>query len=504
MTVTVQIPTERSVGKTAIVTYPFGFRIDQEADLEVYINDTLQINGSNYNVDSFGPSGGSVTFLTTVPNGSTITLRRITPNNQNTDYQAFDAFPAESHEAALDKLTLRGQEFDFERFTRSIDGSTWNATFSRIANVGDAQEDLDAVNQQTMVNYVLNNAPPGPQGPQGPTGDTGAVGPAGVLGPPGAASRWFSVTGTPDPALGVDGDFALNEVNGDYYEKIASIWVLQGNLKGPTGSGTDPNHSALVNLGNDDHPQYFNEIRGDARYARKGENSTVQGRWTFAPTSTVLPSLTVNNADTAQVSRLQVGSSSHVPRQALTLRNAQNHVWFLIETAADQYGIWDQDIGAWALLIDESDRKLYQFAFGPDPANQIWSANDFLPADFAAANHTHPSTQTAVVVPEIRGASTTLQVSDAGKKLDMSSTSNLTVSVPNNTQTDFTGVGSVVIAIRQGGAGSVTISPNAGVTIRSYPDRTNARTLAGRYADAALHYRPDIGINVWDLTGRFL
>ena len=504
MTVQVQIPTERFVGKTAVVTYSFTFRVDQEADLEVYINNTLQTSGSNYNVDSFGPSGGSVTFLTTVPNGSTVTLRRITPNNQNTDYQAFDAFPAESHEAALDKLTLRTQEFDVERFSKTIDGFTWNAEFSRIGNLGDAQDDLDAVNQQTMVNYVLNNAPPGPEGPQGPTGDTGAVGPAGVLGPPGAASRWFSVTGTPDPALGVDGDFALNEINGDYYEKIAGIWVIQGNLKGPTGSGTDPNHSALINLNNDDHPQYFNSARGDARYPQKaGQNETISGFWTFSPSNTN-PSVEFSNSNASATTTVQAGTATHSALQQFRALNQFQDISLRIEGFADRYGIWDGTLGTYAITWRPSTLELYAYTSSTNIGAKIWTARDFDPAGFAAASHTHPSTQTAVVVTEIRAASTTLQVSDAGKKLDMSSSSNLTVSVPNNTQEDFSGAGSIVIAIRQGGSGSVTISPNSGVTIRSYPDRTNARTLAGRYADAALQYRPDVGINVWDLTGRFI
>jgi len=95
----------------------------------------------------------------------------------------------------------------------------------------------------------------------------GFVGPAGVFGPPGSSTQWFTVTAIPDVSIGVDDDYAINSVNGDFFRKISGAWVLQGNLQGPIGGGGGTNnHSALVNLTSDDHAQYFNTFRGDARY----------------------------------------------------------------------------------------------------------------------------------------------------------------------------------------------------------------------------------------------
>lgn len=78
---------------------------------------------------------------------------------------------------------------------------------------------------------------PGPQGPAGPTGPSGPTGPTGPTGPQG----------------------------------------IQG-VQGPTGSqgpaGSSGNHSTLTNLAADDHTQYYNQTRGDARYALAAATTT--------------------------------------------------------------------------------------------------------------------------------------------------------------------------------------------------------------------------------------
>lgn len=95
--------------------------------------------------------------------------------------------------------------------------------------------------------------PTGPQGapgPQGPTGTTGLQGPQGVTGPQGPmgatgptgstgapGETWFSGSGAPLGATGVIGDWYLDSVSGDFYEKTgASTWTVRGNMKGPPGT----------------------------------------------------------------------------------------------------------------------------------------------------------------------------------------------------------------------------------------------------------------------------
>lgn len=67
---------------------------------------------TDYTVDGVGDPSTSVTFLAAPGNGVTITFLRRTAKTQETDYVPNDPFPAESHERALDKLTMQVQELD--------------------------------------------------------------------------------------------------------------------------------------------------------------------------------------------------------------------------------------------------------------------------------------------------------------------------------------------------------------------------------------------------------
>jgi hypothetical protein len=69
-------------------------------------------------------------------------------------------------------------------------------------------------------------------------GATGATGSTGIQGNPGTpGEKWFTGAGAPAGATGIVGDWYLDSVNGDYYEKTASAtWTLRGNLKGATGA----------------------------------------------------------------------------------------------------------------------------------------------------------------------------------------------------------------------------------------------------------------------------
>jgi microcystin-dependent protein len=51
----------------------------------------------------------------------------------------------------------------------------------------------------------------------------------------GGGSAWFAVNGEPSATLGDVGDFAINEANGDFYERTATGWQLRGSLRGPQG-----------------------------------------------------------------------------------------------------------------------------------------------------------------------------------------------------------------------------------------------------------------------------
>lgn len=98
--------------------YTFPFPVTSADSVVVTLPDSSVLSPAKYNVVLTGEppiySNGALTLLvpTDPPQGSTITISRVTSVTQNMDYTAYGPFPAESHEAALDKLTMIAQETD--------------------------------------------------------------------------------------------------------------------------------------------------------------------------------------------------------------------------------------------------------------------------------------------------------------------------------------------------------------------------------------------------------
>lgn len=93
--------------------FAYSSRIFAAADLAVYVDAALQALGSDYTVsgaDTVG--GGTVTFAAAPAAGASVVLVRQVAPTQETDYQPVDPFPAESHERALDKLTVLVQQLE--------------------------------------------------------------------------------------------------------------------------------------------------------------------------------------------------------------------------------------------------------------------------------------------------------------------------------------------------------------------------------------------------------
>jgi|JI10StandDraft_1071094.scaffolds.fasta_scaffold02236_9 hypothetical protein len=146
-----------ATGAQTVFAIPFPFLSDSTL-VHVYDNTDGLSAATEYTqgVD-FTISGTNVTFGVAPAADTVILVRRITPLTQATDYpEGGGAFPATSHENALDKLTLICQELrdkltlgdlDLERFMQlSADGEYWEGSSNRIGNVGSAEEGTDAVN----------------------------------------------------------------------------------------------------------------------------------------------------------------------------------------------------------------------------------------------------------------------------------------------------------------------------------------------------------------------
>jgi hypothetical protein len=101
-------------------TGPFviGFRFLENAHLLVVKTDSsgteaTLILTTDYTVTGAGAeSGGVLTLIVALSVGYTLTIQRDVPVTQLADYTQSDSFPAQSHEDALDKLTMISQQLD--------------------------------------------------------------------------------------------------------------------------------------------------------------------------------------------------------------------------------------------------------------------------------------------------------------------------------------------------------------------------------------------------------
>lgn len=128
-------------GNGSTVAFSVTFYFLAASHLKVVIRssngtETVKTLGTHYTVAGDGdPAGGIVTMLTAPASGETIVISRNVPLTQVTDYQANDPFPAETHEAALDKLTQINQQIQ-EELTRAIKLSVSNTMTSTEFTVG--------------------------------------------------------------------------------------------------------------------------------------------------------------------------------------------------------------------------------------------------------------------------------------------------------------------------------------------------------------------------------
>lgn len=97
-------------GTTTVFSYDF---IVFESEHMVVLFDAVEQSSSLYSITGLGAqAGGTVVFITPPGSGVRIDLLRIVPQTQLTDYRRYDAFPAETHERALDLAAMGRQQID--------------------------------------------------------------------------------------------------------------------------------------------------------------------------------------------------------------------------------------------------------------------------------------------------------------------------------------------------------------------------------------------------------
>lgn len=103
-------------GNGSTTTFSVNFYFIEQSHLKVILRssagvETVKTLSTDYSVTGAGvPSGGSITMVTAPAVGETLVIQRNVPLTQTTDYQPNDPFPANTHEQALDKLTMETQQ----------------------------------------------------------------------------------------------------------------------------------------------------------------------------------------------------------------------------------------------------------------------------------------------------------------------------------------------------------------------------------------------------------
>lgn len=150
MTISTTTRTVTHNGNGVAVNFTYPFKIDDAADLLVYLKSgsvfVLQSLGTDYSLTGVrNPGGGTVTFAV-APASATGNVRflRRTALTQLVDYITNDDFPAEIHEAALDKLTMAVQDYLGDSLTLDATADYWDAESKVIKNVADPVDPQDA------------------------------------------------------------------------------------------------------------------------------------------------------------------------------------------------------------------------------------------------------------------------------------------------------------------------------------------------------------------------
>jgi hypothetical protein len=111
-------------GNGVTTAFNTSFVFIASADLTVTLTNTSGVDtvltlSTHYTVSGGSGASGTVTMITPPATGEKLTIQRTTPKKQEVDYIENNAFPAASHELALDRLTLITQELD-EKVGRSL------------------------------------------------------------------------------------------------------------------------------------------------------------------------------------------------------------------------------------------------------------------------------------------------------------------------------------------------------------------------------------------------
>lgn len=112
MTIEATITHQEFAGTGAVDDFDFTLRTDDRSWITVYLDGVLQVAGYTLtlNADQDVSPGGRVAFITPPGDDVEVKIKRWVPFTQITDYEAYDRFPAETHELTLDRIVMMIQQ----------------------------------------------------------------------------------------------------------------------------------------------------------------------------------------------------------------------------------------------------------------------------------------------------------------------------------------------------------------------------------------------------------
>ena len=116
MTISTEVTRKQYNGNDVTTEFSFPYKFLADGDLTVILTDSSGLDttltlSTHYTVTGAGvDAGGTVTMITPPATGERLTIVRELDLVQETDYISGDSFPSESHETALDRLTMIAQQ----------------------------------------------------------------------------------------------------------------------------------------------------------------------------------------------------------------------------------------------------------------------------------------------------------------------------------------------------------------------------------------------------------
>lgn len=167
MTVSTVVNHEQYDGNGTTTVFPYRFRILKDSHMIVTVSDldgvlSTLVLGTDYTITGVGlVNGGAVVLNTPLANGWQISLDRDLPAVQETDLRNQGRFFAETHEDALDYLTMLIQRLS-SLFGLALRKPSWIAKYydaqgNKISNLGDPASAQDAATKNYVDNLADNN-----------------------------------------------------------------------------------------------------------------------------------------------------------------------------------------------------------------------------------------------------------------------------------------------------------------------------------------------------------